>query len=115
MFIARFFISCLFLLSISLQGMAAVQLAQPCPMEQTMMQADMDDRCSMMSAMPQNDCCLDGESKIVTSSDSICMKAGDFAILKGESTLELQVKNDAKYFLILSPVKPKYQTYAENC
>ncbi len=62
MFIARLFISCLFLLSISLQGMAAVQLVQPCPMEQTMMQADMDDRCSMMSAMPQNDCCLDGQS-----------------------------------------------------
>ena len=58
--------------------------------------------------------CLDGESRIVTSSDSICMKAGDFAILKGETTLELQVENGAKYFLIRSPEKPKYQTYAEN-
>ena len=98
MFIARLFISCLFLLSISLQGMAAVQLVQPCPMEQTMMQADMDDRCSMMSAMPQNDCCLDGQSS--THSGPVCKPgqechAGQLSILNTPPANSLQAANPA--------------------
>lgn len=98
MFIARLFISCLFLLSISLQGMAAVQLAQPCPMEQTMMQADMDDRCSMMSAMPQNDCCLDGESN--THSGPVCKPgqechAGQLSIMNTAPAVSFQAANPA--------------------
>lgn len=106
MFIARLFISCLFLLSISLQGMAAVQLVQPCPMEQTMMQADMDDRCSMMSAMPQNDCCLDGQSS--THSGPVCKPgqechAGQLSIMNTPPANSFQAANPAApHFLTLS-------------
>jgi len=57
--------------------------------------------------------CLLGESSIECSSVLNVMNPGDLAILKGEISIKLDAIENCKYFLIQTPEKPKYQTYAE--
>lgn len=57
---------------------------------------------------------LEGDAALLTEVGPVEMKKRDFVIIRGETDLILESKAGVNYFLIRSPEKPKYQTYAEN-
>ena len=56
---------------------------------------------------------LEGDSKLLRGADPVHLTTGDFAIIENENTIEIEIKLKGKYFVIQSPQKPKYTTYAE--
>lgn len=57
---------------------------------------------------------LEGEAALLTEAGSVDMKKGDFAIIRRENHLILELKVGVNYFLLRSPEKPKYSTYIEK-
>ena len=56
---------------------------------------------------------LEGDSELSRGASPVHLTMGDFAIIENENIMEIEIKLKGKYFIIQSPQKTKYTTYAE--